>query len=78
MVRPEELEIGDREETQVNGIVESVNFLGAIVRARVDTEAGMVTADLFNERLLELPKLGDTVTVCFPPHACWAMPAGTS
>jgi putative spermidine/putrescine transport system ATP-binding protein len=78
MVRPEELEIGDREENQVKGIVESVNFLGAIVRVRVDTESGSITADLFNERLLELPKLGDTVTVCFPPHACWALPAGAS
>jgi putative spermidine/putrescine transport system ATP-binding protein len=75
MVRPEELEIGVSEENQIAGTVESVNFLGAIVRVRVDTKAGMVTADLFNERLLELPKVGDTVTACFPPHACWAMPA---
>lgn len=75
MVRPEELEIGVGEENQVNGTVESVNFLGAIVRVRVETETGMVTADLFNERLLELPKVGDMVTVCFPPHACWALPA---
>ena len=75
MVRPEELEIGECEENQVKGTVESVNFLGAIVRVRVQTETGMLTADLFNERLLELPKVGDTVTVCFPPHACWAMPA---
>jgi putative spermidine/putrescine transport system ATP-binding protein len=77
MVRPEELEIGEHEENQVKGTVESVSFLGAIVRVRVDTEAGLVTADLFNERLLELPKVGDTVTVCFPPHACWAMPASS-
>ena len=75
MVRPEELEIGDHEENQVRGTVEAVNFLGAIVRVRVDTKTGLVTADLFNERLLELPKVGDTVTACFPAHACWAIPA---
>lgn len=73
MVRPEELEVGDHEENQLKGIVESVNFLGAIVRVRVDTETGPITADLFNERLLELPKVGDTVTVCFPAHSCWVM-----
>ncbi len=73
MIRPEELDIGTGEENQVVGMVESINFLGAIVRVRVDGDAGPITADLFNERLLELPKVGDTVAVCFPPHACWVM-----
>ena len=50
-----------------------MNFLGAIGRVRVVTDTGPMTADLFNERLLELPKVGDRVTVSFPPHACWVM-----
>lgn len=73
MVRPEELEVGAHEENRVSGIVDTVNFLGAIVRVRVDTDSGPITADLFNERLLELPKVGDEVTVSFPAHACWVM-----
>jgi putative spermidine/putrescine transport system ATP-binding protein len=75
MVRPEELDIGASEENQLIGVVESVNFLGAIVRVRVERGDQMITADLFNERLLELPAVGDTVTVSFPAHACWAMKA---
>jgi len=75
MIRPEELDIGAVEENQVSGTVESVNFLGAIVRVRVEGETGLINADLFNERLLELPKVGDMVTMSFPAHACWVMPA---
>ncbi|HEY7563448.1 MAG TPA: ABC transporter ATP-binding protein [Acidimicrobiia bacterium] len=76
MVRPEELELGEGEENQVSGLVESINFLGAIVRVRLDTATGPVTADLFNERLLKLPAVGDTVTLSFPAHACWVMRTG--
>lgn len=80
MVRPEELDLGAGEENRVSGVVESVNFLGAIVRVRLDRAhsngAGdMITADLFNERLLELPNVGDTITVSFPAHACWVLTA---
>ena len=78
MVRPEELELGESEENQVQGVVESINFLGAIVRVRLDTPTGQLTADLFNERLLKLPEVGDHVTMSFPAHACWVMPAGAS
>jgi putative spermidine/putrescine transport system ATP-binding protein len=78
MVRPEELELGESEENQVQGVVESINFLGAIVRVRLDTPTGQLTADLFNERLLKLPEVGDQVTMSFPAHACWVMPAGAS
>ena len=75
MIRPEELDVGANEENQVSGTVESVNFLGSIVRVKVKTETGPINADLFNERLLEMPKVGDEVTVSFPAHACWVMPA---
>ena len=76
MVRPEELDLGAGEENQITGVVESVNFLGAIVRVRLDRGNGeLITADLFNERLLELPAVEDTVTVSFPAHACWVLKA---
>lgn len=73
MIRPEELDIGVSEENQLTGTVESVNFLGSIVRVRIESETGLVNADLFNERLLELPSVGEQVTICFPAHACWVL-----
>ncbi|MGI8518785.1 MAG: ABC transporter ATP-binding protein [Acidimicrobiia bacterium] len=75
LVRPEELDLGAGEENQLTGVVESVNFLGAIVRVRITRGKQMITADLFNERLLELPEVGDSVTISFPAHACWVMKA---
>ncbi len=32
---------------------------------------GSLTVDIFNERLLRLPQIGETTTLTFPPHACW-------
>jgi hypothetical protein len=36
-------------------------------------EGGRLIADLFNERLLELPEAGDSTEISFPAHACWVM-----
>ena len=63
----------------LQGQVESVTFLGAIVRVRVALFNGSgqdrptLAVDLFNERQLTLPKVGEGVTVTFSPHACWVM-----
>ena len=55
--------------------MESVTFLGAIVRvkAAVDGLTGgpLLAADLFNDRQLILPKAGEPVRLTFPFHACW-------
>jgi putative spermidine/putrescine transport system ATP-binding protein len=71
MLRPEELGIGTEDENRLVGTVETVTFLGAIVRVRVRVGEHSVTMDLFNERLLKLPEVGDTITISFPAHACW-------
>ena len=73
MMRPEELTLDDAEENVLSGTVESVTFLGSIVRVQVAVDGGKVTADLFNERLLTLPVAGDSTLVSFPAHACWVM-----
>ena len=73
MMRPEELTLDAEEENVLEGAVESVTFLGSIVRVQVAVDGGRLTADLFNERLLVLPAAGDTTQVSFPPHACWVM-----
>ncbi len=73
-IRPEELNLGNAEDmNMLQGKVESVNFLGSVVRTRVDIGGATVSLDLFNERKLVLPKIGDTVTVNFPSHACWTL-----
>jgi len=73
-VRPEELELGAAEgRNNLHGTVESVNFLGSIVRVRVAVGGATLSADLFNERRLTLPKAGDAAVVNFPPHAAWVL-----
>ena len=73
-VRPEELELGAAEgHNNLRGLVESVNFLGSIVRVRVAVGGATLSADLFNERLLTLPKAGEAVTINFPAHAAWVL-----
>jgi putative spermidine/putrescine transport system ATP-binding protein len=73
MLRPEELTIGSDDENRLVGTVETVTFLGAIVRVRVRVGEMAVTMDLFNERLLKLPEVEETVTISFPAHACWVV-----
>ncbi len=53
--------------------MESVTFLGSVVRIRVDIGRAIVSLDLFNERQVELPKAGEQVTVNFPVDSCWVM-----
>jgi putative spermidine/putrescine transport system ATP-binding protein len=84
-VRPEEIKIASTTAVaagaaptagnRLSARVDSVTFLGAIVRvkAAVDAqgEAPALVVDLFNDRQLVLPKPGELVTLVFPPHACW-------
>ena len=79
-IRPEEVKIeelapGDVLPTGVNRLhatVESVTFLGAIVRVKAGLEDGQpLSIDLFNDRQLVLPREGETVKLVFPPDACW-------
>jgi putative spermidine/putrescine transport system ATP-binding protein len=76
MLRPEELRLGSEGgENRLTGIVESVNFLGSTIRVAVKVGSAPIILDVFNERRLNLPKVGETHTLSFPPHACWVMPS---
>jgi putative spermidine/putrescine transport system ATP-binding protein len=71
-IRPEELQIGTGEgRNALNGRVESVFFLGAVVRLRVDVGGVLLSADFFNERTRTLPRAGDNVVISFPEYSCW-------
>ncbi len=75
MLRPEELRLGaEGGENHLSGKIEVVNFLGSTVRVTVNLGQTSITLDIFNERKLNLPKVGETSTLSFPPHACWVMP----
>ena len=80
MLRPEELRLGAGGENQLTGQVKSVSFQGSVVRVKLqpafsNNGFGALTLDLFNERALKLPEVGQTHTISFPAHACWVMPA---
>ena len=74
MLRPEELRLGpDGGENQMMGLIDSVSFLGSTARVVLNLNGTPVTIDVFNERKLQLPQVGQLHTVSFPPHACWVM-----
>jgi putative spermidine/putrescine transport system ATP-binding protein len=74
MLRPEELHMGKREgDNTLTGKVESVAFLGSVVRIHLRLGESVVTLDALNERKLVLPKVGEDLTVSFQPHGCWVM-----
>src|SRR5262249_31783562 len=64
MLRPEELRLGtEGGPNQISGLVNSVSFQGSVVRVKFKPEAsanghGALTLDLFNERTLKLPEVG--------------------
>jgi putative spermidine/putrescine transport system ATP-binding protein len=71
-IRPEELQIGSGEgRNSLTGCVETVLFLGAVVRLRVDVGGVLLSADFFNERTRTLPRAGDNVVISFPEYSCW-------
>ena len=73
-LRPEEMNFGKVDgRNLLDGTVESITFLGSIVRTRVDIGGFMISVDLFNERKITLPQVGEQVTVNFPAHACWIL-----
>jgi putative spermidine/putrescine transport system ATP-binding protein len=75
MLRPEQLHLGTVEdENHLSGKVDNVAFLGSIIRILVRIGDAFLTLDVLNERGHTLPRVGDEVTLSFPPHACWVLP----
>jgi putative spermidine/putrescine transport system ATP-binding protein len=83
-VRPEGIALGEGEPgtNRLHGAVEDINFLGSIVRIRIrlgdkkgDEEPTVISLDAFNEPHLRLPAVDESVTVSFPPEACFVLGA---
>jgi putative spermidine/putrescine transport system ATP-binding protein len=70
-LRPEILSLLEENGSEVlKGKVESVTFLGAIVRIQVQLGDNRFFFDLFNKPHLILPKIDEVVNIYFPPEAC--------
>jgi len=73
-VRPEELNPGHREGVNnLSGTVTTVTHLGPVVRIKVDVEGRPVSIDMFNERKLQVPAVGECFDFSFHPDACWLL-----
>ena len=71
-VRPEELDHGFIEgANNLSGKVDTISYLGSIVRIRIDIEGHPISMDVFNERKLSIPAVGEPYQVTFPVDACW-------
>ncbi len=71
-IRPEELGAGHLEgANHLTGKVDSITYLGSIVRIRLDVEGNPISMDIFNERKLKMPVIGAPFEVNFDADACW-------
>lgn len=72
-LRPEGLSIDKNDEpgiNHLNGTIESVNFLGSVVRVKVQVGSYRLLVDTFNHPHLQVPDPGTETVVHFPPEAC--------
>jgi len=76
-LRPEmlSLETGEPEANALAGTLDSVVFLGSIVRLGIGVGTRQVFLDRFNAPHLALPAVGSRVSVSFPRQACLVTPA---
>jgi putative spermidine/putrescine transport system ATP-binding protein len=73
-IRPEELNPGYLEgANNLTGKVEAITYLGSIVRLRINVEGQFISMDIFNERKLQIPAVGDSFQVNFDADACWLL-----
>ena len=81
-VRPEGIELGERQDgwNRIRGTLQDISFLGSVVRLRLDlggpADGGppaTIALDTFNDPRLQLPVVGDPISVSFPPEACFVL-----
>jgi putative spermidine/putrescine transport system ATP-binding protein len=75
-LRPEALAINGTDGNRLNGTIDEVSFLGAVVRIRVKFGDSAIHIDTFNSPNDPPPKRGDPVTVSFAPEDVLMLEAG--
>ncbi len=68
-LRPEAVSLGEArpDRNALQGTIEDVSFLGAIVRIRVRFKDNLISLDTFNSSAAPPPKRGESATVSFAP-----------
>jgi putative spermidine/putrescine transport system ATP-binding protein len=72
-LRPEGLSIEPSNDPALNhiqGIIETIYFLGSVVRFKLQVGTYTLLVDTFNHPHLQVPPIGQTVTISFPKEAC--------
>ncbi len=71
-LRPEIISLKETngEMNHLNVRVQTITFLGSVVRVLVKLETSRLFFDLFNNPSLQLPKEGEDLTIYFPKSAC--------
>jgi putative spermidine/putrescine transport system ATP-binding protein len=73
-IRPEELNPGHVQgSNNLEGLVDSITYLGSIVRVRLTVDGQSVSLDMFNERNCPIPVIGQTYPVTFTKDSCWLL-----
>ncbi|HWQ12951.1 MAG TPA: ABC transporter ATP-binding protein [Roseiflexaceae bacterium] len=72
-LRPEALALDGTGANLLRGTVEDITFLGALVRVRVRLARHHLHFDSFNSPHLAPPRVGEPVTLSFPPEACMVL-----
>lgn len=73
-IRPEEVNPGHVQGlNNLEGLVDSITYLGSIVRVRLTVEGQSVSMDMFNERNCPIPSVGESYPVTFTKDSCWVL-----
>jgi putative spermidine/putrescine transport system ATP-binding protein len=59
----------------ITGTVRSVDFLGSVMRTRIDVSGELIAYDAFNDPTLPPPQLGEPMTLHFAPDSALVLPA---
>ncbi|MDV7272287.1 TOBE domain-containing protein [Thioclava sp. A2] len=64
----------DARDVSISGRVLHTDFMGSVIRARVDVEGQPVSIDMFNQNDLTLPQPGATADLFFSPDDLLVLP----
>lgn len=73
-IRPEEVRPGHEQgDNNLCGRVAEVTYLGSVLRCKLELENVLISMDIFNERVLQIPAVGSQFDFHFPKEACWVL-----
>jgi putative spermidine/putrescine transport system ATP-binding protein len=74
-LRPEAVQVGsEKGHIRLEGTVTIVDFLGSVIRVRIDAAGSSISLDMFNDPTVLPPKVGDRLEVGFTPESVLLLP----